>query len=55
LRGTLDYFGRGMERIRGLIAVSRKLLRILHALVRDNSDYREQNKLVERRMIRMVA
>jgi len=38
-----DYYarltGRGMERMRALIAVSRKLLRIIHAIVRDNRDY----------------
>ena len=38
-----DYYtrltGRGMERMRALIAVSRKLLRIIHAILRDNRDY----------------
>jgi transposase len=37
-----DYYtrltGRGMERMRALIAVSRKLLRIIHAILRDNRD-----------------
>ncbi len=54
-----DYYarltGRGMERMRALIAVSRKLLRIIHALVRDNSDYLEQRQVGERRMIEMAA
>ena len=54
-----DYYarltGRGMERMRALIAVARKLLRIIHALVRDNSDYVEQNKVGDRRMIEMAA
>jgi len=54
-----DYYarltGRGMERMRALIAVSRKLLRIIHALVRDNSDYVGQNPASERRMIEMAA
>jgi len=31
--------GRGMERMRALIAVSRKLLGIIHAIVRDDTDY----------------
>jgi transposase len=39
--------GRGMERMRALIAVSRKLLRIIHALVRDNRDYGGPNQTVE--------
>ena len=47
--------GRGMERMRALIAVSRKLSRIIHAIVRDNSDYVEQNKVGDRRMIEMAA
>ena len=38
-----DYYTRltwrGMQRMRALIAVSRKLLRIIHAIVRDNRDY----------------
>ena len=54
-----DYYtrltGRGMERMRALIAVARKLLRIIHALVRDNSDYVGQNQAGERRMIEMAA
>jgi transposase len=54
-----DYYarltGRGMERMRALIAVSRKLLRIIHALVRDNSDYVRQYQAPERRMIKIAA
>jgi transposase len=54
-----DYYvrltGRGMERMRALIAVSRKLLRIIHALVRDNSDYVEQYQAPERRLVRIAA
>jgi transposase len=38
-----DYYtrltARGMERMRALIAISRKLLRIIHAILRDNRDY----------------
>jgi transposase len=54
-----DYYarltGRGMERMRALIAVSRKLLRIIHAIVRDNSDYVGQNPAGERRMMEIAA
>jgi len=47
--------GRGMERMRALIAVSRKLLRIIHAIVRDNRDYVEQYQAPQRRVIKMAA
>jgi transposase len=47
--------GRGMERMRALIAVSRKLLRIIHAVVRDNRDYVGQYQTPERRVIKMAA
>jgi len=54
-----DYYakliGRGMERMRALIAVSRKLLRIIHAIVRDNRDYVGQYQAPERREIKMAA
>jgi len=54
-----DYYarltGRGMERMRALIAVSRKLLRIIHAIVRDDSDYVGQNQAGERRVIKIAA
>jgi hypothetical protein len=54
-----DYYtrltGRGMARMRALIAVARKLLRIIHALVRDNSDYVGQYQAGDRRMIEMAA
>jgi transposase len=54
-----DYYarltGRGMERMRALIAVSRKLLRIIHAVVRDNRDYVGQYQTPERRVIKMAA
>jgi transposase len=46
---------RGMERMRALIAVSRKLLRIIHAIVRDNRDYVGQYQAPERRVIKMAA
>src|SRR5512136_3273642 len=47
--------GRGMERMRALIAVSRKLLRIIHAIVRDNRDYVEQYEVSERRLMKKAA
>jgi transposase len=54
-----DYYtrltGRGMERMRALIAVSRKLLRIIHAIVRDNRDYVGQYQSPERRVIKKAA
>ena len=54
-----DYYarltGRGMERMRALIAVSRKLLRIIHAIVRDNRDYVGQYQTPERRVIKKAA
>jgi transposase len=54
-----DYYarltGRGMERMRALIAVSRKLLRIIHAIVRDNRDYVGQYQAPERMVIKKAA
>jgi transposase len=54
-----DYYtrltSRGMERMRALIAVSRKLLRIIHAIVRDNRDYVGQYQAPERRVIKKAA
>jgi len=54
-----DYYarltGRGMERMRALIAVSRKLLRIIYAIVRDNRDYVGTIQAPERRVIKMAG
>jgi transposase len=54
-----DYYarltGRGMERMRALIAVSRKLLRIIHAIVRDNRDYMGHYQALESRVTKMAA
>jgi len=54
-----DYYarliGRGMERMRALIAVSRKLLRIIHAIVRDDRDYVRQYQAPERRVMEKAA
>ena len=44
-----------MKRIRALIAVSRKLLRIIHAIVRDNRNYVGQYQAPERRVIKKAA
>jgi transposase len=46
---------RGMERMRALIAVSRKLLGIIHAIVRDNRDYVGQYQAPERKMLKKAA
>jgi len=54
-----DYYarltGRGMERMRALIAVSRKLLRIIHAIVRDNRDYVGEYQVPQRMVIKKAA
>lgn len=54
-----DYYarltGRGMERMRALIAVSRKLLRIIHAIVRDNRDYLGEYQVPQRMVIKKAA
>jgi hypothetical protein len=44
-----------VKRMRALIAVSRKLLRIIHAIVRDNRDYVEQYQAPERKVIKKAA
>jgi len=54
-----DYYtrltGRGMERMRALIAVSRKLLRIIHAILRDNRDYVGGYQAPQRMVIKKAA
>ncbi len=54
-----DYYtrltDRGMGRMRALIAVSRKLLGIIHALVRDDTDYVGQHQAPERRLLKKAA
>jgi transposase len=54
-----DYYtrltGRGMERMRALIAVSRKLLRIIHAIVRDNRNYVGGYQTSKRMVIKKAA
>ncbi len=46
---------RGMGRMRALIAVSRKLLGIIHALIRDDTDYVGQHQAPERRLLKKAA
>ncbi len=46
---------RGMGRMRALIAVSRKLLGIIHALVRDDTDYVGQHQAPERKLLKKAA
>lgn len=54
-----DYYtrltGRGMERMRALVAVSRKLLRIIHAILRDNRDYVGGYHAPQRMVIKKAA
>jgi transposase len=54
-----DYYtrltGRGMEKMRALIAVSRKLLRIIHAILRDNRDYVGGYQAPQRMVIKKAA
>ena len=54
-----DYYerltGRGMLRMRALVAVMRKLLGIIHAIVRDNRDYAEEYGAPKRRVIKKAA
>jgi transposase len=54
-----DYYarltGRGMERMRALIAVSRKLLRIIHAIIRHDSDYVREYQSPDRAVKKMAA
>lgn len=54
-----DYYerltGRGMVRMMALVAVSRKLLCIIHAIMRDNRDYAGAYTAPKRRMIKRAA
>ena len=47
--------GRGMLRMMALVAVSRKLLRIIHAIMRDNRDYVGEYVAPKRRLIKKAA
>jgi transposase len=54
-----DYYerltGRGMLRMMALVAVSRKLLCIIHAIMRDNRDYVGEYAAPKRRVIKKAA
>jgi len=47
--------GRGTLRMRALVAAMRKLLRIIHAMMRDERDYVGQYEAPKRRMIKKAA
>ena len=47
--------GRGTLRMRALVATMRKLLRIIHAMMRDNRDYVGQHEAPKRRVIKKAA
>jgi transposase len=47
--------GRGMKKIMALIAVSRKILRIIYAIIRDNSDYKKDYISLRRKVIKEAA
>ena len=46
---------RGMKRIMALVAIARKLLRIIYAIVRDSSEYRADYRLLKRKVIQKAA
>jgi transposase len=54
-----DYYirltDRGMKRMKALVAVSRKLLGIIYAIVRDNSEYLVSFESVKRQVIKKAA
>jgi transposase len=47
--------GRGMLKMRALVAVMRKLLRLIHAILRDNRDYTGEYCAPKRRVIKRAA
>ena len=47
--------GRGTLRMRALVAAMRKLLRIIHAMMRDNRNYIGQYEAPKRRVIKKAA
>ena len=46
---------RGMKRIMALVAIARKLLRIIYAIVRDDSEYKADYGLPKRKVIKKAA
>ena len=49
-----DLISRGMKRMMALVAIARKLLRIIYAIVRDNSEYKVDYDLT-RKVIKRAA
>ena len=49
-----DLISRGMKRMMALVAITRKLLRIIYAIVRDNSEYKVDYEL-RRKVIKRAA
>jgi transposase len=49
-----DLISRGMRRMMALVAITRKLLRIIYAIVRDNSEYKADYELT-RKVIKKAA
>ena len=49
-----DLISRGMKRMMALVAITRKLLRIIYAIVRDNSEYKVDYEL-KRKVIKKAA
>ena len=49
-----DLISRGMKRMMALVAIARKLLRIIYAIVRDNSEYKVDYELT-RKVIKRAA
>ncbi len=47
--------GRGMLRMKAVVAVMRKLLGTIHAIVRDNRDYVGEYAIPKRRVIKKAA
>jgi len=47
--------GRGMKKIMALVAVSRKILRIIYAMIRDGSDYKKDYISLRRKVIKDAA
>jgi len=47
--------GRGMKSMMALVAVSRKLLRIIHAILRDEGEYVVNYESVKRQVIKKAA
>jgi hypothetical protein len=53
--GTNQRIGRGMKRTSALIVIAKKLLRIIHAMVRDDRDYLHNYESPKRVVIRKAA